>query len=185
MIPHSYFWGHLLVAGKLLAKYPSRMYKLCVATLVLQEYPNLEKNGFFLMDSWPFVPPMLYVFDPDLSAQFTQTYSLPKSADFKAEFRPLTQNKDLATLDGPEWKLWRSIYNPGFSAKNLMSLTPSFLEEMRPFVDRLRAAAKSGEILRIERPAINLTIDVIGRAVLCVVTYPPFLHSPYQLVSRQ
>lgn len=149
-----------------MAKYPRDMFPVSVATLVLQKYPHLEKYGFILLDSWPIVPPMIYVFDPEISAQFTQVQSLPKSADLKAEFRPLTQNKDLVTLEGPEWKLWRSVYNPGFSAKNLMSMIPIFLEEVRIFVDRLRAAAKSGEILRIEEPAINLTIDIIGRAVL-------------------
>ncbi|GAB1319198.1 Sterigmatocystin biosynthesis protein [Madurella fahalii] len=166
MIPHSYLLGHLVVIGKIMAKYPRDMFPISVATLVLQQYPHLEKYGFILMDSWPFVQPMIYVFDPEISAQFTQIQSLPKSTDLKAEFRPLTQNKDLVTLDGSEWKLWRSIYNPGFSAKNLMSMIPAFLEEIRVFVDRLRAAAKSGEILRIEEPATNLTIDIIGRAVL-------------------
>lgn len=169
MIPHSYLLGHLIESGKLLAPFPSDMFPINIATLFLQQYPQLEKNGFIVIDSWPFLQPMIFVFDPDLSAQFTQIRSLPKSWDIKFEFRPLTQNKDLVTMEGAEWKLWRSIFNPGFSAKNLMSLTPIFLEEIRTFVDILREAAKSGEVMRLEEPAINLTFDVIGRAVLYVL----------------
>ncbi|KAL2132620.1 hypothetical protein VTI74DRAFT_3584 [Chaetomium olivicolor] len=165
-VPHSFVFGHIIVTGKLMAKYPSNMYPICVSTLVLQQFPHLEKDGFLLLDAWPFVDPMLYVFDPEMSTQFTQAQSLPKSNDLKAEFRPLTRNRDLVTMDGPEWKLWRSVFNPGFSAKNLMSMTPAFLEEVGVFVERLRRAAKSGEILRIEGPATNLTIDVIGRSIL-------------------
>jgi cytochrome P450 len=170
MVPHSYLLGHILVTGKIMAKLPMDMFPVCVATYVLQEYPQLEKYGFVFLDAWPFVPPMIYVFDPEMSSQFTQLQSLPKAHMVKSEFRPLTQNKDLVTLDGAEWKLWRSIFNPGFSAKNLMSMTPAFLEEISLFVDRLRAAAKSGEIVKIEEPTIDLTIDIIGRAILYVAS---------------
>ncbi|AEO66593.1 uncharacterized protein THITE_2114777 [Thermothielavioides terrestris NRRL 8126] len=165
-VPHSYLLGHLIETGKIMARFLRDMYPLCIATLVLQKYPHLEKYGFIVLDAWPFVLPMIYVFDPDMSSQFTQVHSLPKSDDLKSEFRPLTQNKDLVTLDGQAWKFWRSVFNPGFSVKNLISLTPAFLEEIRLFSDRLRAAAKSGEVLKLEEHAVNLTIDVIGRSIL-------------------
>ncbi|KAK4103425.1 cytochrome P450 [Parathielavia hyrcaniae] len=149
-----------------MAQYPSDMFPLSICTWVLQRFPHLEKNGFILIDAWPFMSPMLYVFDPEMSTQFTQVQSLPKSNDIKSEFRPLTGSKDLVTLDGPEWKFWRSVFNPGFSTKNLVAMTPAFLEEVRVFVDKLRAAAQSGEVLKIEGPATSLTIDVIARSVL-------------------
>jgi hypothetical protein len=43
---------------------------------------------------------------------------------------------------------------------------PSFIEEIDVFVDRLKGAAESGEILRLEDAAIGCTVDVIGRAIL-------------------
>jgi hypothetical protein len=172
LIPHSYLLGHLVVTGKIMARYPRDMFPISVCTLMLQQFPHLEKNGFILLDAWPFIDPMLYVFDPEMSTQFTQVQSLPKSTDLKSEFWPLTGTKDLVTSDGPEWKFWRSVFNPGFSAKNLMSMTPAFLEEVRVFVGKLREAAKSGEVLKIEGPATSLTIDVIARTTLCVPPFP-------------
>ncbi|KAK4125584.1 cytochrome P450 [Parathielavia appendiculata] len=131
-VPHSYLLGHLAVTGKLLGQYPGDVFPSGICTLALRQFPHLEKNGFILFDAWPFIDPMIYMFDPDISAQFTQLHSLPKSKDLKSEFRPLTSSKDLVTLDGPKWKFWR----------------------------------KSGEVLKIERPATSLTIDVIARSVL-------------------
>jgi hypothetical protein len=187
-VPHSYLLGHLIETGKIMARFPRDMYPLCIATLMLQKYPHLEKYGFIVLDAWPFVPPMIYVFDPDMSSQFTQVHSLPKSDDLKSEFRPLTQNKDLVTLDGQAWKFWRSVFNPGFSVKNLISLTPAFLEEIRLFSDRLRAAAKSGEVLKLEDHAVNLTIDVIGRSILYVFlpcSCPPVTRSILFILTGQ
>ncbi|KAJ4300128.1 hypothetical protein N0V88_002797 [Collariella sp. IMI 366227] len=142
------------------------MYPVASLSLILQEHPHLEKDGFVLLDAWPIGPAMLYVFDPEMSSQFTQVRALSKADIVGSQLYPLTEAKDIATLDGAEWKFWRTVFNPGFSAKNLTTMVPGFLEEIKVFVDTLRQAAKSGEVLRIETAATNLALDVIGRTIL-------------------
>ena len=53
------------------------------------------------------------------------------------ELEPLTGLNDLVTMEGQEWKTWRSVFNPGFSAKNLTALLPAFLEEIQVLKERL------------------------------------------------
>lgn len=109
---------------------------------------------------------MCAVFAPELMSQFTQEASLPKSPWLTRELGPLTKAKDIVTMEGQEWKLWRSIFNPGFSAKNITSLLPSFLEEIQVFKERLLATAKSGKVVKMEKIAQEATVDVICRATL-------------------
>ena len=166
-MPHSYLFGHLEAMGKIMAKLPSYIHPLGPSYLVLNERPELADQGFIILDSWPSISPILHSYNPDIIAQFTQTQTgLTKSINLKAESRPLTQNKDIVTLGGVEWKWWRAIFNPSFSLKNLMSLIPAFLGEIGAFVDRLRAAAKSGEVIQLKEYTTLVTMGVIGCAIL-------------------
>lgn len=109
---------------------------------------------------------MAAVWAPELMSQFTQENSLPKSPWQRRELFPLTKAKDIVTLEGQEWKFWRSVFNPGFSTKNLTALLPGFLEEIQVFKERLIATAKSGKVVKMEQMAQQVTVDVICRATL-------------------
>ena len=78
----------------------------------------------------------------------------------------MTQGLDLVTVEGRIWKTWRSIFNPGFSAKNLMRQVPAIMEEIEIFREGLRAAAVKGTMMKMMVPAEKLTIDIVGRTVL-------------------
>jgi cytochrome P450 len=166
MMPHSFLFGHLISVGKVVSKYPTGTGNLGSALLLAKEYPELGECGIIYMDTWPIAPPTLAVFHPDVMAQFTQETSMPKGDFIKPELYPLTQSKDLVSSEGAEWKTWRSIFNPGFSAKNLTSLLPAFLEEIQVIRERFIKLAESGEIVELEPVVQKLTIDVICRAVL-------------------
>jgi hypothetical protein len=166
MLPHSWIFGHLIHIGKTMAKYPGDIHGQYMPLLLAKDHPELEIPGLIYIDLWPIAPPMLAVFHPDMMAQFTQITSLPKHPSLESEFRPFTQLNDLLNMSGERWKMWRGIFNPAFSVKNILSLMPSFIEEIDVFVDRLKGAAESGEILRLEDAAIGCTVDVIGRAIL-------------------
>jgi cytochrome P450 len=166
MLPHSFFWGHLLVVGKLMARYPRDLSGQQMPYLLTKEYPELTACGLIYLDTWPISGPMLAVFHPDMMAQFTQETSLPKHKMLRREFGPLTQCHDLLTMEGQEWKMWRSIFNPGFSVRNLTTLLPVFLEEVQVLKDGLVKAAKSGEVVELESYLQKGTIDVICRAAL-------------------
>lgn len=130
--------------------------------------PELRSTGVLYLDTWPVMSPMLAVFHPDMMAEFTQTTSLPKHPSLVTEFMPFTHMNDLVTMSGQTWKMWRTIFNPAFSSKNLLSLVPDFLEEIDVFVEDLKRAAQSGEVIRLEDKATMCTIDIIGRAILYV-----------------
>lgn len=139
---------------------------MSIPLLLLRHDPEFFKCGIAYIDSWPFGPPMLAVFHPDMMAQFTQETSLPKAELMRIEFQPFTQLNDLVLQEGQEWKKWRSIFNPGFSAKNLLSLVPQLIDEVLVFRDWLKDVAASGQVTKLEEQAGKMAIDVIGRVVL-------------------
>ncbi|KAL1884101.1 hypothetical protein Daus18300_000212 [Diaporthe australafricana] len=99
-------------------------------------------------------------------AQFTQDNSRPKHRQMREEFHILSGCNDLVNQEGQAWKTWRSVFNPGFSAKNLMSLVPAFLEEIQVFRDWLGDVAENGQVVQLEPKAMRATADIIGRATL-------------------
>lgn len=80
--------------------------------------------------------------------------------------RPLTGNQDLVSLEGPTWKKWRNVYNPGFSASHLISLVPLIADQVSVFCDILRERTEIKAIFLLEEATMNLTMDTIGRIVL-------------------
>lgn len=133
-----------------------------------RKYPERFKDGVVYLDNWPLAPPMMAVFDPDMMAQFTQENSRPKHEMMAYEFKPFTQLNDLVLQEGQVWKMWRSIFNPGFSSKNLLSFVPDIIEEVEVFKQWLHSLAKSGQVAKFITPTMRLTIDVIGRVALFV-----------------
>ena len=168
MLPHSFLFGHLIEIGKIMAnksKFPPKTHSHWLPLLFLQEYPELAGKGVLYLDVWPISDPLLALYHPDLIAQLTEG-NFPKARLMKLELGPMTGAKDLLTLEGQEWKRARAVFNPGFSAKNLLSLVPEFVAEIEPFQQKLKKAAKSGEVIKLEQWTTTLAVDVIGRAVL-------------------
>jgi cytochrome P450 len=147
-------------------KYPRDTNGQYLPLLLWQEYPEICKGNAVYVDVWPVSEPMFACFNPDMMSQFCQDPSMPKHHHLHNEFLPFTQCNDLVNQDGAEWKKWRAIFNPGFSAKNIMSMIPTMVEEVRVFVGWLEGAAGSGKTVVLEPQAMKLTIDIIGRAVL-------------------
>lgn len=133
---------------------------------LIKTYPKACADGFIYFDTWPFGGATFAVFHPDIIAQFTQDKSFPKSDGLAREFGPLTGLNDLVNMEGQEWKTWRSVFNPGFSAKNLTTLLPAFLEEIQVLKEKLIQAARSGEVVSMEDTVQKATVDVICRAAL-------------------
>lgn len=142
---------------------PSRIHPHVYPPQIREEY-NLPP--IFYLDLWPFNACMLVVMDPDAADQFTVDYSLPKYADMKKFIQPLAGSKNLLTMENPEWKYWRSIFNPGFSASHLMSLAPSMVDSLVVFREILGEIADSGRMCRLEEIATRLTFDIIGNVSL-------------------
>lgn len=165
-LPHSFLFGHLVVIGKALASYPMDFSKLGVAYALTQAYPEIVKEGLVYFDTWPFGEATVAAFDPEMMPQFTQDKSYLKAPMVKTELEPLTGLKDLSSMEGQEWKTWRSVFNPGFSAKNLTALVPAFLEEIQVLKERLVKVAGTGQVIKMEETIQRATVDVIFRAAL-------------------
>lgn len=131
-----------------------------------KKYPHLWKQGFFYLDLWPVQYPMLTCYDPELISQFAQQNSQPKSVVLTQQIRKLTGGQDLLSAEGHHWRSWRSNFNPGFSARNITSLVPAFIEEILVFRQVLADAADSGKVVKLSDQASRLAFDVIGNAVL-------------------
>ncbi|KAJ4394400.1 hypothetical protein N0V93_003617 [Gnomoniopsis smithogilvyi] len=166
MLPHSFLFGHLIPVGKALAPFPRDFSKLSVPIALHKAYPEMCAHGVIYFDTWPFGGATFCIFHPDIACQFTQDNSLPKAAEISRELQPFTDLHDLISMEGMEWKFWRSVFNPSFSAKNLTALLPAFLEEIQVLKERFIQAAHSGEILNMEKTVSTATVDVICRAAL-------------------
>ncbi|KAL2126410.1 hypothetical protein VTI74DRAFT_967 [Chaetomium olivicolor] len=164
MPPHHWLFGHIGVAAKIFRSLPPHAHLLLIADQVRREYPNLDTA--FYLDIWPFGPPTLMVISPDLASQFTQDASLPKFEGLRKFLEPLTGKKDLVSMEGQEWRHWRSKFNPGFSAANILSMIPAMVEEFRGYRDVIYQHALTGDIIPLELPTLALSMDIIGRVVL-------------------
>ncbi|KAI0018479.1 cytochrome P450 [Xylariomycetidae sp. FL0641] len=169
LMPHSFLLGHLWVMAKLNMKYkiPRDAHAQWMMHFLQKEYPDICDHGLIYMDVWPIGYPMLAVFQPEMCHQFTAETSLPKFwAQGHKQFKHFTKGQDLLHLEGQEWKQTRALFNPGFSAKNLLSLVPQFVEEALVFREKLRTAAVSRDVVKLEDYTTDLTMDVVGRAIL-------------------
>ncbi|KXJ96814.1 cytochrome P450 4d8 [Microdochium bolleyi] len=176
-MPHSWLLGHLPMVVQHRKAFPDDLH---VSMFFLELLKNYQKSfpglanppSITYVDLWPLGDPICICLDPAVSPQFTQTKSIPKGTLVKYLLGPLTDERDLVCLEGDEWKLWRSRFNPGFSARNITALVPTILEETDVFVHQLEQLAGPdgswGEVFQLEKKAMNLTFDVIGRAALDV-----------------
>jgi len=62
--------------------------------------------------------------------------------------------------------MWKRIFNPGFNASYLMTLTSGIVEETVKLSDMLKKFGGTQEIFRIKDWKDYLAFDVIGRVVL-------------------
>ncbi|KAL1852000.1 hypothetical protein Daus18300_012355 [Diaporthe australafricana] len=177
ILPHSFLLGHMMAVGKALATYPADFSKLGIIYALAKAYPELCECGVLYLDTWPLGEQTLAAFNPDLMAQFTQDRSFPKAAMISVELEPLTDLHDIVTMEGQEWKTWRSIFNPGFSAKNLTALLPAFLEEIQVLKERLVDIANSGKVVKMEEIIQRATVDVIFRAALMKEVLTPLIEA--------
>jgi cytochrome P450 len=107
-------------------------------------------GSHFYIDLWPMADPFLAVFDPELAAQFTTDYSAPKYPGIRDFLTPLAGPGDMVSSDGPHWKKWRSIFNPGFAGSHLMSLVPGIVDYITVFTEKLSDLADKHEPFRLE-----------------------------------
>lgn len=158
--PHHWFWGHLKVVGELREDYPSDIHGQWYPTFLQRKY-NLP--SVFYLDLWPIQPQFCLITDPRISEQVQNRPKDPQLLRFTDD----TMGKyNLVSIEGKAWRKWRGIFNPGFAASHLSTLTGVVVEETQVFLELLGKHAQEQNVVRMERLCTNLTVDVIGRVIL-------------------
>lgn len=93
-------------------------------------------------------------------------HSLPKHEAIAVAIWPLAGMNNLVSMNGPDHKRWRAIFNPGFSNAHLMSLMDGIVDDTVLFTEILAKHADAEDIFSLEDAATKVTVDIIGRVVL-------------------
>ncbi|KAK1690193.1 vera protein [Colletotrichum godetiae] len=176
MLPHSWIMGHLPVMFEFRKEYPGDInignFHPWIINNYQRYFPEMDHcPPVIYLDLWPVLKaPIVAAYKNTVAAQFTQTKNLDKhqiSLDF---MNPLTKGLDIATLQGDEWKKWRGWFNPGFSSRNVSSMVPDLIEEIKAFADNLQREigpnGSWGRMFQLRNMTTALTFDIIVRAVL-------------------
>lgn len=151
-------------------KFPPDVHNHVIMSHVADKY-DLRKHGLFFVDSYPILSePLMVITSPDVAAQVVQAQGeqYPKHSVLDAFGRAIGP-RGLVSREGEEWKELRTMFNPGFSQSNLLSMVPMIVEETNIFVDKLsKIAAGDGFIESTDDLAAAVTVDVIGQALLGV-----------------
>ena len=164
MPPHNPIVGHLFLLASVMSKLPKDANPHYLADQLRRRHPDL--GPIFYLDAWPFMTLTLVVASPETMTQITTDHVLPKYPAIRDLFYPLANGQDLVSMDGQEWKHWRGIFNPGFSAGHLMNLVPEMVKETMVFLDLLNDHAQKQDVFRMKELTDNLAMDVNGKIVL-------------------
>ncbi|MCJ1466436.1 hypothetical protein MMC07_005055 [Pseudocyphellaria aurata] len=164
MPPHHPIVGHIFILAGIMSKLPKDAYPHYLADQLRRTYPDL--GPIYYLDAWPFITLTLVVASPATMAQITTAHVLPKFPAIKDFLYPLANGLDLVSMEGQEWKYWRNMFNPGFSASHLMTLVPDIIKETMVFLDILNDHAIKQDVFRMKDLTDNLAMDVIGKVVL-------------------
>ncbi|KAI9148738.1 putative sterigmatocystin biosynthesis P450 monooxygenase stcS [Paramyrothecium foliicola] len=155
--------GHLLVLQNYINGIPpDAAVAFALRDLAQNEFADRE---VFLMDYWPMYPPQLVVFGPEICNQVCNKYNLPKPAIISEAMRPISGGPDLVTMNGEEWKYWRSVFNPGFSTGAMAGNVPYIIDSVRVFREKLVAMIGKG-IFSLDEFTTQLTTEVILKVTL-------------------
>ncbi|OHF04265.1 cytochrome P450 4V3 [Colletotrichum orchidophilum] len=175
MMPHSLLFGHLRILMNLTSHLPKDIHFNYVPQAIADNWETLFPGrkscpSVIYADMWPMGPPLIFTIHPEAAGHFMCDSSVPRSDWTRKALAPITEAMDLASMVGGQWKTWRARFNPSFSNKNVLGLVPGMLEDVEIFTDivrqRVGAEGSWGGVFPLVEITTNLTMDIIGRAVL-------------------
>lgn len=152
----SWIFGHLLAFSKYAAQLPPGANVLSGNAQVGRD---MGKDTYVL-DLWPMAKPMLFIGSNDLATAVVSTHNLAKEGFVQDGMRRVTGGPDILSIDGPEWKFWRAMFNPGFSLTNISAQVDSILDSAETFSQILRGRADRG-IFNLVPMTTRLTMEVM------------------------
>lgn len=163
--PHSYLFGSLISMGKVLAKQPR---KAAPQTFVVALREAYNLGEYFYVDPWPFGDAIMMITNVEMTNEIMMKSSIPKHPVVQTFMKNFGGPGNLVGSSGPEWKKWRSIFNPGFSTGHLMTLVPVIVDQCKVYCDIMGKNARESKLFRMEQATTRLTIDIICKLVLDV-----------------
>ncbi|KAF1956349.1 cytochrome P450 [Byssothecium circinans] len=163
-MPKEWSWitGHLLTLQKYQEQLPPDANVNLATKDLCAEFPEAE---FFLMDYWPVYPPLFVAFSPEICSQITSKHNLPKTEQIGKSLLPITGGQSMISMNGDEWKFWRGLFNPGFSAASIMDNLPHIVDRVQVFCEKLQEHVSDG-IFCLDELTLRLTMDVIIKVTL-------------------
>ncbi|KAH8656052.1 putative cytochrome P450 [Tricladium varicosporioides] len=159
----SWIFGHSLTLLKWTKDFPPDANISIPMEKLGREFASTE---VFLLDLWPSYPATLNVYNPEAAVLVSQKYNLPKSKLSRTLIEPIVGGESLISMNGGEWKTWRGLFNPGFSAGSLMGHVPFIVGCVEVFCEKLKAEARDGGFVLLDELVTRLTFDVIMKVTL-------------------
>ena len=91
--------------------------------------------------------------------------------------KPILGGQRILVINGSDWKMCRSRFNPGFSAASLMDHVPYIVDRVQIFCDKLFANC-GRELISFDDFAIRLTFEVVMKVTLSVQKLSSFKLNP-------
>ncbi|KAI1198749.1 cytochrome protein [Nemania serpens] len=166
MPPWNPILGHLLAVPPVMKQLPEDTQQPDAFEALCRAHENRDADSIIYLDMWPFADPMMVICSPVLATQACQQYDLPKPPILHAFFNPLAGGANLFTMNGPEWKRSRTLFNSGFSASYVLQQTAHIVDEAEVYVDILREYAAQNTMFSLDDVTCWYLMDVIGAVTL-------------------
>lgn len=102
-----------------------------------------------------------------------------------AFFTPLAGGDNLFTINGPQWKRSRELFNSGFSASHVLQQASHIVDEAEIYVEILRGHAKREQMFSLDDITCWYLMDVIGTVTLDTRLYSQRQFNPLASVLRR
>jgi cytochrome P450 len=171
-VPEGWSWitGHIFVLLRYASRYPPLVQVALVTREMLLSFPDSE---MFLLDLWPTFSPTIHICNPEALSLITQKYNYPKvTSHMGPALNPIVGGPTILSMNGQDWKTWRTRLNPGFSDRSLVDHVPFIVDRVQVFCDKLTENAGRG-IISLDDFASKLTFEVIMKVTLSVPVLLP------------
>ena len=150
--------------GKVTQKCPADVNVSKALLGIFDDHGGFEYKAF-LIDLWPMSNPIIMISSPEAATQVTATQNFPKSPMVVSGMVRMTGGPDLLTMHGPEWKYWRSVFNPGFSAQSMSAQIGIVVDRVEELCHILTERA-GGEPFPLSTLTSRMTADIIVKITL-------------------
>ncbi len=153
------FWGHLKLMGEYLQKVRPGTYTHTALTQMKLDH-NLP--DVFYLDLWPVGPRMLVCTTPDACAISTTTSAFEMPGLVANFFEGNIGTGFIEGTNGSVWKHLHQMLAPGLTPGAVKGYSNSIVNEAAALHERLRAIAKSAQVVDMRKELGNFPFQVIA-----------------------